>query len=162
MERVSKHNYYLDIAQTVSERCTCLRRHFGAIIVKNDTIVSTGYNGAPRGRANCSDLGYCRREKLNIPRGERYELCRSVHAEQNAILSAARADMIDATLYLACHDARTDQLDGEVEPCSMCKRLIINAGIKQVIVRQTRDAYKIITVSDWVEQDESLTGSSGY
>lgn len=162
MLRRDKINYYLDIAETVLERSTCIRRKFGAIIVKHDEIISTGYVGAPRGRTNCNDLNYCTRDKLGVPKGQRYELCRSVHAEQNAILSAARADMIDATLYLACHDARTDQLDGEVEPCSMCKRLIINAGIKQVIVRQTRDAYKIITVSDWVEQDESLTGSSGY
>ena len=161
MLRRDKINYYLDIAETVLERSTCIRRKFGAIIVKHDEIISTGYVGAPRGRKNCNDLNYCTRDKLGVPKGQRYELCRSVHAEQNAILSAARADMIDATLYLACHDARTDQLDGEVEPCSMCKRLIINAGIKQVIVRQTRDAYKIITVSDWVEQDESLTGSSG-
>ena len=162
MLRRDKINYYLDIAETVLERSTCIRRKFGAIIVKHDEIISTGYVGAPRGRKNCNDLNYCTRDKLGVPKGQRYELCRSVHAEQNAILSAARADMIDATLYLACHDARTDQLDGEVEPCSMCKRLIINAGIKQVIVRQTRDAYRIITVSDWVEQDESLTGSSGY
>ena len=162
MLRRDKINYYLDIAETVLERSTCIRRKFGAIIVKHDEIISTGYVGAPRGRKNCNDLNYCTRDKLGVPKGQRYELCRSVHAEQNAILSAARADMIDATLYLACHDARADQLDGEVEPCSMCKRLIINAGIKQVIVRQTRDAYKIITVSDWVEQDESLTGSSGY
>lgn len=162
MLRRDKINYYLDIAETVLERSTCIRRKFGAIIVKHDEIISTGYVGAPRGRKNCNDLNYCTRDKLGVPKGQRYELCRSVHAEQNAILSAARADMIDATLYLACHDARTDQLDEEVEPCSMCKRLIINAGIKQVIVRQTRDAYKIITVSDWVEQDESLTGSSGY
>lgn len=162
MLRRDKINYYLDIAETVLERSTCIRRKFGAIIVKHDEIISTGYVGAPRGRKNCNDLNYCTRDKLGVPKGQRYELCRSVHAEQNAILSAARADMIDATLYLACHDARTDQLNGEVEPCSMCKRLIINAGIKQVIVRQTRDAYKIITVSDWVEQDESLTGSSGY
>ncbi len=160
MLRRDKINYYLDIAETVLERSTCIRRKFGAIIVKHDEIISTGYVGAPRGRKNCNDLNYCTRDKLGVPKGQRYELCRSVHAEQNAILSAARADMIDATLYLACHDARTDQLDGEVEPCSMCKRLIINAGIKQVIVRQTRDAYKILTVSDWVEQDASLPGSS--
>ena len=126
MKRISKENYYLDIAETVLERSTCIRRKFGAIIVKHDEIISTGYVGAPRGRKNCNDLNYCTRDKLGVPKGQRYELCRSVHAEQNAILSAARADMIDATLYLACHDARTDQLDGEVEPCSMCKRLIIN------------------------------------
>ena len=162
MLRRDKINYYLDIAETVLERSTCIRRKFGAIIVKHDEIISTGYVGAPRGRQNCNDLNYCTREKLGIPKGQRYELCRSVHAEQNAILSAARADMIDATLYLACHDARTDQLDGEVEPCSMCKRLLINAGIKQVIVRQTRETFETFTGSDWVEQDESLTGSNGY
>ena len=98
MERVSKINYYLDIAQTVAERGTCLRRCFGAIIVKNDSIISTGYNGAPRGRKNCSDLGCCRREELKIPRGERYELCRSVHAEANAIIAASRENMIGSTL----------------------------------------------------------------
>ena len=100
MERVSKRNYYLDIAQTVLERATCLRRVYGAIIVKNDEIISTGYNGAPRGRVNCSELGYCNREQLRIPSGQRYELCRSVHAEANAIISAARRDMIGGTLYL--------------------------------------------------------------
>ena len=129
MLRRDKTNYYLDIAETVLERSTCIRRKFGAIIVKHDEIISTGYVGAPRGRKNCNDLNYCTRDKLGVPKGQRYELCRSVHAEQNAILSAARADMIDATLYLACHDARTDQLDGEVEPCSMCKRLIIRSSL---------------------------------
>ena len=100
MVRRDRHNYYLDIAEATLERGTCLRRNFGAIIVKNDEIISTGYVGSPRGRKNCCDLKYCMREKLNIPRGERYELCRSVHAEQNAIISASRRDMIDATLYL--------------------------------------------------------------
>ena len=85
MKRISKENYYLDIAETVLERATCLRRVYGAIIVKNDEIIATGYNGAPRGRANCVDLGYCSREAMRVPRGERYELCRSVHAEANAI-----------------------------------------------------------------------------
>ena len=100
MERRDKHNYYLDLAETVSQRGTCLRRHFGAVIVKNDEVISTGYVGAPRGRKNCSDIGICIREKLNIPRGERYELCRSVHAEANAIISASRDQMIGASLYL--------------------------------------------------------------
>ena len=100
MERRDKVNYYLDIAQTVAQRGTCLRRLYGAVIVKNDEIISTGYVGAPRGRKNCTDLGYCVRNKLEIPRGERYELCRSVHAEANAIISASRESMIGATLYL--------------------------------------------------------------
>ena len=98
--RTSKQNYYLDIADAVLERSTCLRRKYGAIIVRNDEIISTGYNGAPRGRRNCSDIGTCTRETLRIPSGERYELCRSVHAEANAIISAARQDMIGASLYL--------------------------------------------------------------
>ena len=101
MKRIDKENYYLDIAETVLERSTCLRRCYGAIIVKNDEIVSTGYNGAPRGRKNCMDLGYCTREAMNIPSGQRYELCRSVHAEMNAIISAARRDTLGSTLYLA-------------------------------------------------------------
>ncbi len=162
MGRIDKINYYLDIAETVLERGTCLRRNFGAIIVNNDEIVSTGYVGAPRGRANCVDLGYCTREKLNIPKGQRYELCRSVHAEQNAIISASRADMIGATIYLACHDAKTNELYGDVEPCSMCKRAIINAGIEKVIVRTSRTEYKIFNVIDWVENDDSINGSEGY
>ena len=162
MERRDKINYYLDIAETVLERGTCLRRNFGAIIVKNDEIVSTGYVGAPRGRANCCDLGYCTREKLNVPKGQRYELCRSVHAESNAIISAQRKDMIGATLYLACHDAKTGELYGNVEPCSMCKRLIINAGISTVIVRNTKDAYTIIDVQSWIDNDTSIDGTEGY
>lgn len=160
--RRDKINYYLDIAETVLERGTCIRRNFGAIIVKNDEIVSTGYVGAPRGTANCVDLGYCTREKLNVPKGQRYELCRSVHAEANAIISASRNDMIGSTIYLACHDYKTGELYGDVEPCSMCKRLIINAGIAEVIVRVTRDTYKVIKVSSWIENDESLKGAQGY
>lgn len=162
MERRDKINYYLDIAQTVLERCTCLRRHFGAIIVKNDSILSTGYAGAPRGRKNCSDIGYCVREKLNIPRGERYELCRSVHAEANAIIAAPRSEMLGATLYMACRDAKTGQLVAGTSSCSMCKRLIINAGIETVIVRDTPEEYRIIRVQDWIDQDESLSGTFGY
>ena len=109
MARISKENYYLDIAETVIGRATCLRRCYGAIIVKNDEIIATGYNGAPRGRKNCVDMGRCTRELMNIPRGERYELCRSVHAEANAIISAARRDMVGGALYLAGKDAATGQ-----------------------------------------------------
>ncbi len=160
--RRDKTNYYLDIAETVSKRGTCLRRNFGAIIVKNDEIISTGYSGAPRGRKNCSDLGFCRREQLNIPRGTRYELCRSVHAEANCIISASRRDMIDSSLYLVCIDAKTGELVKGTNSCSMCKRLIINAGIKEVIIRDTTDDYRIIQVSDWVKNDDSLSDEFGY
>ncbi len=162
MGRRDKHNYYLDIAQTVSERGTCLRRNYGAIIVKNDEIISTGYVGAPRGRKNCSDLGFCIRQQMNIPRGERYEMCRSVHAEANAIISASRNELIDATLYLVGIEASTGELVANSCCCSMCKRMVINAGIKQVVIRDTHDEYRIIDVNDWVLNDESLSGQMGY
>lgn len=162
MIRRDKENYYLDIAQAVAGRGTCLRRNFGSIIVKNDQILSTGYTGAPRGRRNCSDLGYCLREKLNIPRGERYELCRSVHAEANAIINASRSEMIGATLYLVGRDAKTGELVPDANSCSMCKRLIINAGISRVVVRNTPNDFTAIYVQDWIENDGSLDGTPGY
>lgn len=161
-ERVSKENYYLDIAQTVAERCTCLRKRFGAIIVKNDVILSTGYNGAPRGRKNCTDLGYCMRDKLNIPRGERYELCRSLHSEANAIINASREQMLGATLYMVCTDPKDGGLIPGTNSCMMCKRMIINAGITCVIIRDTPTEYRVIDVQDWIEDDDSLTGIFGY
>lgn len=160
--RVNKANYYLDIAEAVLGRGTCIRRRFGAVIVKNDTIVSTGYVGAPRGRKNCCDIGSCVREANNIPKGERYELCRSVHAEANAIIHASRNDMLGATMFLVCHNAKTNEIDGDVEPCSMCKRMIINAGIEKVIVRQTPTEYKIYVVDNWVVNDDPLICKGGY
>jgi Deoxycytidylate deaminase len=162
MERISKDNYYLDIAYTVASRGTCLRRKFGAIIVKNDIIISTGYVGAPRGRKNCTDLGHCTREVLNIPRGERYEMCRSVHAEANAIIAASREQMLDATLYLAGIDAKTGELVPDACCCQMCKRLVINAGISKVIIRNTPTDYTVINTRDWIFNDDSLTGKYGY
>lgn len=162
MERLSKTNYYLDIAQAVASRGTCLRKKYGAIIVKNDSILSTGYNGAPRGRKNCCDLGYCQRDAMNIPRGERYELCRSVHAEANAIISASREEMIGATLYLVGLDSKTDELVPGINSCMMCKRMVINAGISKIVVRDTPTEYSEIDVSEWIENDDSLSGQLGY
>ena len=162
MERIDKNNYYLDIAEATLERATCLRKKWGAVIVKNDEIISTGYNGAPRGRKNCNDLGYCVREKLNIPRGERYELCRSVHAEQNAIISAPRKDMIGATLYMVGKDSKTGDYVENSSSCSMCKRVVINSGIAKVVVRDSKDKYREIDVQDCVNDDESLDGKLGY
>ena len=156
MDRVSKENYYLDIAESVLERATCLRRVYGAIIVKNDEIISTGYNGAPRGRKNCVDIGYCAREAMKVPRGERYELCRSVHAEANAIISAARRDMVGGTLYLAGKDAATGQILSDATSCSMCRRLIINAGLEKVVIRTSPTEYTVVQVRDWVYEDDSL------
>ena len=146
----------------VAQRCTCLRRHYGAIIVKNDEVISTGYVGAPRGRKNCSDMGVCIREKLNIPRGERYELCRSVHAEANAIISASRRDMLGASLYLVGTEVSTGEYVSGGNSCSMCKRMVINAGIERVIVRDDKENFRVINVSEWVENDESLSGVFGY
>lgn len=162
MDRINKENYYLDIAQTVLERGTCLRRNFGAIIVNNDQIISSGYTGAPRGRKNCMDLGKCTREILKIPRGERYELCRSVHAEANAIIHAARHDMLGATLYLVGKEVNSGEYVINTCSCSMCKRLIINAGIKFVVVRIDNSNFKTINVNDWISDDESLFGKKGY
>ena len=157
MRRISKENYYLDIAETVLERATCLRRVYGAIIVSNDEIIATGYNGAPRGRKNCTDLGFCSREALNVPRGERYELCRSVHAEANAIISAARRDMIGGTLYLVGRSAADGELLHDTTSCAMCRRMIINSGITRVVNRITPTDFQVVDVEkEWVEEDDSL------
>ena len=163
MERRDKINYYLDLAEMVSQRSTCPRRRYGAVIVNNDEVVSTGYNGAPRGRKNCTEVGWCIREKLKIPRGERYEICRSVHAEANAIISAARDRMLGASLYLTGVDAQTGEYVANSSSCSMCKRQVINAGITKVYVRDDKDSYRVVDVNeDWVVNDESLEGVFGY
>ena len=156
MDRISKANYYLDIAQTVLERATCLRRVYGAIIVKNDEIISTGYNGAPRGRKNCVDMGFCTREAMQVPRGQRYELCRSVHAEANAIISASRRDMVGSTLYLVGKDAQTGVLLGDATSCAMCRRQVINAGISKVVIRKTKTEFDVVDVQDWVQQEDDV------
>ena len=157
MARIDKENYYLDIAGTVLERSTCMRRQYGAIIVQNDEIVSSGYNGAPRGRQSCGDLGYCAREAMKIPSGQRYELCRSVHAEANAIISASRREVLGASLYMVCRDPATGALIPGSTSCSMCRRLIINAGISRVVIRDDPEEYRVVDVQrDWVEEDDSI------
>ena len=161
MDRRDKHNYYLDIAETVLERGTCIRRNYGSIIVKNDEIISTGYTGSPRGRKNCNDLDSCIREKMNVPRGTHYELCRSVHSEANAIISASRRDMIGATLYLVGKDAKTKEYVENANSCSMCKRLIINSGISYVVIRDSKDKFREICVNSWIEDDDSLHINDG-
>ncbi len=133
MGRISKDEYYLNIAREVAGRSTCLRRMYGAVIVKNDQIISTGYCGAPRNTKNCVDIGVCIRKEMNIKHGQHYEWCRSVHAEQNAIIHASRLDMLDSTLYLLGIDSESGETLAISEPCKICKRLIINAGIKYVV-----------------------------
>ncbi|MBA4348350.1 MAG: cytidine deaminase [Clostridiales bacterium] len=132
MERISKQDYYLKIASEVAKRSTCLRRQYGAVIVKNDEIIATGYNGAPRGDENCCDVGSCWRDRHNIPHGEQYEKCVAVHAEANAIISASRNEMLGSTLYLYGYEGFDRPID-QPEPCIMCNRLIKNAGIVRVI-----------------------------
>ena len=154
MGRIDKESYYLDIAETVLERSTCSRSHSGALIVRNDEIVSTGYNGAPRGRSNCIDLGYCIRERLGIPAGERYELCRSVHAEANAIISASRRDMVGGTLYLVGRNAQTGELLTDATSCPMCRRMVINAGLARVVLRRTPEEFTVVDVEEWVRTDD--------
>lgn len=131
MNRITKDQYYLNIAKEVAQRSTCLRRKYGAVIVNNDEIVATGYNGAPRGEKNCIDMSSCKRETMCIPKGERYELCRSVHAEMNAIISAARKDMIGGTIYIT--GLESDGSYANPAPCIICRRLIVNAGINNCI-----------------------------
>ncbi len=162
MDRRDKANYYLDLAEVVSKRGTCLRRNYGAVIVKNDEVISTGYVGAPRGRKNCSDIGYCIRQRMNVPRGERYELCRSVHAESNAIISASRLDLIGISLYLVGTDVAICYYGANSISCSMCKRMVINAGIEKVYIRDNKDEYRIVDVGEWIRDDESLTAIRGY
>ena len=154
-ERPSKATYYLQLAADAAKRSTCMKRHYGAVIVKDDRIVSTGYNGAPRGRANCDLLGACPR--MAVPNNTDYSTCRSVHAEANAIIHANYNDMIGSTLYLAGWDCKTDKPVTETSPCPMCKRMIINAQINQVIVRDG-DKIKSYDVADWIsiENDDSI------
>ena len=131
MERPSKVKYYLDIAAAVAARSTCIRRQYGAVIVKNDTIVSTGYNGTARGLVNCCDLNECYREAHNIPHGEQYEKCKAVHAEANAIINASREEMSGAILFLAGFE--NGERMKNPTPCEMCNRMITNSGIRRVI-----------------------------
>lgn len=163
MDRVDKTNYYLDIAETVAERGTCIRKDYGCIIVKNDEIISTGYSGAPRGRTNCIDLGYCTKKKIypDIHHGG-HDACRSVHAEQNAIISAARKDMLGSTMYLVGRRKDNNKYEEGAMSCQMCRKMIINAGIKKIIVRVTRSKYIELDVDEWIKNDDLLEGITTY
>ena len=149
---------FMDMAELVSTWTSCARqgRAIGAIIVKDKRILTTGYNGAPRGRKNCVDMGFCTREAMQVPRGERYELCRSVHAEANAIISASRRDMVGSTLYLVGRDGRTGALLGDATSCAMCRRQVINAGISKVVIRKTETEFEVVDVQDWVQQEDDV------
>ena len=160
-KRPSKVDYYLAMAEVASTRGTCLRRRFGSVIVKDDRIVSTGYVGAPSGRQNCCDIGYCFREANNIPQGTMYERCRSSHSEMNAIINASKEEMKDAALYLV--GVEPDGKYTKANCCAMCKKVIINSGISKVIARQSADEYIEIDVDDWKKNDDFLNSNhKGY
>ena len=150
--RISWDEYFMEMAKLAAKRSTCLRRQVGAVIVQDKHVVATGYNGAPKGIPHCAEMGGCYREKNNVPSGERHELCRALHAEQNAIIQAATyAQGIDgATIYIT-H-----------QPCVICAKMIINAGIERVYIRDTETDYRVVEVKDWIENDESLEGTFGY
>ena len=132
MDRVDKDSYYLGLAEMALRRSTCIRRQYGAIIVNSDEIIATGYNGAPRGEENCCDLGHCERERSNVPKGERYELCVAVHAEQNAIISASRKDMLGGTIYIVGREVSSGDYANPA-PCLICRRMLKNAGISRCV-----------------------------
>lgn len=143
-KRPTKDEYYINIALTVSERSTCLRRHYGCVIVKDDIIIATGYNGSPRGQANCCDIGSCQRAMAERYSG--YEKCESVHAEQNALIAASRDRLLDSTVYLACAGSKINEMsaferdlawheDCSPVPCPLCMRMLINAGVKRIVNR---------------------------
>lgn len=148
MARPTKDQYYIDFAKTASERSTCLKRNYGAVIVKDDRVVSTGYNGAPRGSDNCHEIGMCPR--MEVPSNTDYTSCRSVHAEANAIIQASYNDMLGSTLYLYGTTVKDGKPIRDPEPCPMCKRLIINAGIKRVVVMHNESTLTRYDVKDWV------------
>ncbi len=153
--RPSKDEYYLNVALQISKRATCLRRNYGAIIVNNDEIISTGYCGSPRGLPNCIDLGTCPREEMGFPSGKGYDYCRSVHAESNAIISAERSRMLGGKMYIAGYDVKTNELV-EANPCSMCKKMIINAGLNEVIIRKANGGIKKIKVEKWIKNPDEI------
>lgn len=162
-KRIDKINYYLNIAKAVADRSTCLRKKSGAVIVNKDEIISTGYSGAPRGRENCIDLGYCCKKKYfpNV-RHAGYDACRSVHAEQNALISASRKNMLGATLYLVQYRTDTGNYEENAGCCQMCRKMIINSGIEQVVVRISDTEYQKIDVNDWIQNDDLLEGKITY
>lgn len=161
--RRDKVNYYLDIAEAVASRSTCLRKKYGSVIVNHDEIVSTGYNGAPRGRENCMDLGRCvKKEIFPDVRHGGFDACRAVHSEQNALISASRKEMLGGTLYLVGYRTEGHEYEIGANSCLLCRKMIINAGIKEVVVRIDKNNYKTVPIQEWIDDDELLKGQTTY
>ena len=152
-ERPSKDEYYLEIARAVSLRSPCIRRQFGAIIVKDDVVVATGYNGPARGVVNCTEVG-CLKDELDLPHYSGYDYCDGVHAEENCIINAARhgAGVLDGTLYMYGRNYKDGSLT-EAKPCDRCKRAIINAGIERVVIKKSDESIGVIDPHEWVRED---------
>lgn len=171
MERIGKDFYYLEMARTALERSTCILRNYGVVIVKDDVIVSTGYNGAPRGRVNCCDRKICFRKEHNIARGTQYEKCRSLHAEWNALIAASRDELKDATMYIYGREADTGECVKNIDCCTICRRMIINAGINRVVFADSERGVgsnhvpyraKTVMVQEWIDNDDSLDAEGEY
>ncbi|MDR0917672.1 MAG: cytidine deaminase [Oscillospiraceae bacterium] len=163
IKRISKQAYYLNIAEQVAQRSTCLKYAFGAVIVRDDEVVATGYNGAARGCNNCSDIGKCIRDTAGISStGERVELCRSVHAEMNAIISAGRKSALGGVLYLVGFDKRTGNYYSDCKPCEMCGRFIINAGISRVICRKGKDLEEVVDKYELIKENNTMERSFAH
>ena len=156
-KRISKEDTYLNCAESFAYRSTCLKRKYGAVIVKEDAVISTGYNGSPRGFENCCDIGDCPRMRRNMHQGEGYGMCRAVYAEANALLNCSREQTIGADLYLASINPQDSTVHG-AKPCPLCARLIIQAGIRNVILRQKEGAGDYIVIPaaelDWYMKEE--------
>lgn len=150
--RISKDEYYLNIAKEVSRRSSCFRLKGGAVIVRGDQIISTGYIGAPRNTKDCFERGFCLRDRLKIPHGKQYEICRSVHCEQNAIINAARAgvSLFGGAMYIYEENGKGEKVDSL--PCYICKKIIINSGLEKVISSTKEGKIKIFRVQDWVSE----------
>lgn len=156
-KRISKHEYYLGIAKEVARRSTCFRRSIGAIIIRDDQIISTGYVGAPRKTKDSLEHGFCLRDKLKIPHGHRYELCRSVHAEQNAIINAARAgvSLLGGDMYVF-GSIPEEERPIDAFPCFICKKMIINSGLNRLIGSTSDGKFKVFNISDWADDWQTV------
>lgn len=156
--RISKTDTYLNCAENFAYRSTCLKRKYGAVLVKNDTVISTGYNGSPREFENCCDIGECPRIKRNMHQGEGYAMCRAIHAEANALLNCSREQTLGADLYLTSVNPQDCSIH-EAKPCPLCARLIIQAGINNVILRigEGAENYRVIPAKElkWYVWEET-------
>lgn len=155
--RISKADMYLNAAEVFAYQSTCLKRKYGAVIVRDDAVISTGYNGAPRGKKNCCDIGSCARIEQGLHQGQGYDMCRAVHAEANALLNCSREQTLGADLYLAGVDPQDNSVH-RAKPCPICARHIIQAGIRNVYLRigSGRDEYEVVPAEDlyWVAGDQ--------